>query len=469
MASSETNIELSRAVDGGHGARSTSQHSSRTHHTDETSVSTSEVEQPSLPPVDGGKAAWLVLAGCCLIQAPVWGFPLSFGIFQEYYTSGRAELKGSTSSIAVIGTSASGILYLSAPIMFTLLTRYPRMRRFCGPVGLVITVVSLVLSSLASSVWQLIATQGVLCAIGSGLLYSPTTLYLDEWFIRRKGLAYGVMGGAKSLTGVVLPFIMSASLEKYGFRTTLRAWAVALFLMTSPLLMFLKPRLHLPATSAARPLDWSLLKSNTFWMLQTGNIIQSLGYFLPTTYLASYAARIGLTNVTGTLMVSILNATSVFGSVLIGILNDHMRVTNVILITTIGSTLAVIIFWGLYTHVAMLAVFAIIYGFFAGGYSSTWPGIQKTMKDEIPSIETGLVFGLLAGGRGIGNVISGPLSVLLLEAKWPESGKSFGFNTEYGPVILFTGATALFGGWSWIWRTLEKAHIACSVPRRSSD
>lgn len=34
---------------------------------------TSEIEQPTLPPADGGRAAWLMLASCCLIQLPVWG------------------------------------------------------------------------------------------------------------------------------------------------------------------------------------------------------------------------------------------------------------------------------------------------------------------------------------------------------------------------------------------------------------
>ena len=33
----------------------------------------SEIEQASLPPADHGKAAWLVLAGCSIIQLPVWG------------------------------------------------------------------------------------------------------------------------------------------------------------------------------------------------------------------------------------------------------------------------------------------------------------------------------------------------------------------------------------------------------------
>lgn len=33
----------------------------------------SEIEQPALLPADGGRAAWLMLASCCLIQLPVWG------------------------------------------------------------------------------------------------------------------------------------------------------------------------------------------------------------------------------------------------------------------------------------------------------------------------------------------------------------------------------------------------------------
>jgi hypothetical protein len=33
----------------------------------------SEVDMQSLPPADHGRQAYLVLAGCTLIQAPVWG------------------------------------------------------------------------------------------------------------------------------------------------------------------------------------------------------------------------------------------------------------------------------------------------------------------------------------------------------------------------------------------------------------
>ncbi|KAI9801917.1 MAG: hypothetical protein M1833_002232 [Piccolia ochrophora] len=229
-------------------------------------------------------------------------------------------------------------------------------------------------------------------------------------------MAYGNMGAAKSLSGVILPVIVAKSLDLYGFRTTIRAWTAGVFILTAPLLLFVKPRLRAPQSSAPRQLDLSFLKFTSFWMLQAGNVTQSLGYFLPTTYLASYAHTVGLSTLTGTLLISVLNGTSPCGSIIIGILNDHMHFTTAILISAVGSTVAVLLFRGLSTQVAMLAVFSVVYGFFAGGFCLTWPGVLTEMKHESPALEAELVFGLLAGGRGVGNVVSGPLSVALLDA-----------------------------------------------------
>ncbi|CAI7597155.1 unnamed protein product [Penicillium bialowiezense] len=425
-----------------------------------------EIEQPALAPADEGKAAWLMLFSSCLIQVPVWGFSTVFGIFQQYYTT-HDVLKGSKGDLATVGTTSTGLLYLLSPVIFTLLTRYPRLQYYCAHTGLVITVIGCLLSSFSVQVWHLIATQGVICAIGNGLLFSPSSLYLDQWFIRRKGLAIGIMWAAKSITGVLLPFIASACLNKYGSSTTLQAWTVITLLTTLVTLPFMKPRVPISPTAAARPLDLGFLKQRTFWMLQAGNIIQSFGYFLPTTYLPSYSTdTVGLSQTTGTMLVSLFNATSVVGGIALGVLCDRFSVTNIMLLSSVGSALSVFLFWGMasssgsdssQTAVGLLAVFSITYGFFAGGFSSTWSGVITQIKSESsPSLETGLVFGLLAGGRGIGNVISGPLSTILLHSGSLGSsnglGGSTGYETQYGTLILFTGITAFFGAWSWMWR-----------------
>lgn len=65
-----------------------------------------------------------------------------------------------------------------------------------------------------------------------------------------------------------------------------------------------------------------------------------------------------------------------------------------------------------------------------------------------------MVFAFLAMGRGVGNVVSGPLSEALIKGE-PWLGQAFGgYGSGYGPLIAFTGASAFFGGGSFVWKRL---------------
>lgn len=338
------------------------------------------------------------------------------------------------------------------PLTFTLLTGYPQLRRYCGPLGLLLNALSLILSSYATSVWQLIITQGFLNALGSGLLFAPTSLYLSEWFIHRKGMAYGVIWAGKSGAGVAFPFLTTYFLNHYGAPKTLRIWCIASTILTFPLLFFLKPRLPLPTTHTPRPLSFKFLKHPTFWALQTGNIIQSFGYLLPSTYLPSYAHQLGLPSLTGAILVALFSLASTPGGIVHGILCDRSSPSLVILLSSLGSALAVFVFWGVAAEkpLPLLIIFALVYGFFAGGFSSTYPGVEKELKNQDDSLDTGLVIGCLLGGRGVGYVVSGPASGGLLGA-WRASG-SWGGGNEYRGVVLVTGITAVLGGMGWEWK-----------------
>lgn len=41
----------------------------------------------SLPPIDGGRDAWLFLAAGTVVEALTWGTPASIGVLHEYWTS----------------------------------------------------------------------------------------------------------------------------------------------------------------------------------------------------------------------------------------------------------------------------------------------------------------------------------------------------------------------------------------------
>jgi MFS family permease len=86
-----------------------------------------------------------------------------------------------------------GLMYLTSPLIFSFFAWYPNLRRRCITIGLIIMCLSLGLSSLSQTVPQLIASQGVFYAIGGALCYSPVVAFMDEWFVKRKGLAFGIM------------------------------------------------------------------------------------------------------------------------------------------------------------------------------------------------------------------------------------------------------------------------------------
>lgn len=380
------------------------------------------------------------------------GYSVSFGIFQEYYSDPMHGIDASTGAIATVGSVQMGIMYLMMPIIFMILNKYPHLRRWCGPLGLVLTMASLSASAFVGSMGGLIATQGALYSIGCGLLFSPISLYMDEWFIERKGLAYGVMWSGKSSVGVAMPFVFSSLLRRFGLRATILSWAVASAILISPTLFFLRPRIPLASTSRSRPLSFAFLRHTSFWMMQLGIIVQSLGYLMPSTYLASYASAIGLSSVTGPILVALFSMASVPGSLVHGMLGDKLSATKVILLSSFGSAVPVFLLWGLGRQLSTMIVFVILYGFFAGGFSSTWSSMLHEIKRDDRAADTSLVFGLLLGGRGLGYMLGGPISGSLLSVKGALTEEPLGYATKYGLMILCTGITAIMGAWAPLWK-----------------
>jgi MFS family permease len=328
-----------------------------------------------------------------------------------------------------------GTMYFGSGACFVALQWWPAFRRRSAGIGLAILALGLVTSSFADSVWHLILTQGALYAIGGILLYSSVVLLIDEWFVRKKGIAFGVMWAGTGFSGISVPYIFSWGLSHFSFRTMLRVWAVVVVVLCAPLLYYVKPRVPISQASSVRRFNLNFVVSRKFLFLELGNIFEGLGYFVPSIYLPTYARSL-----------AVLNGAAVFGCIFIGILVDRYHVTTVLLISSIGAVVSVLVFWGLATSVPLLLVFSAAYGFFAGSYSSCWTGVIKEVKKDHSAANTGIIFSFLAAGRGIGSIACGPLSEALLKNRAWEGEAALGYGTGYGGLIVYTGVTALLGG-----------------------
>lgn len=336
-------------------------------------------------------------------------------------------------------------MYMDITIIFALLKYFPRLRLWATPIGLVVMCLALGLGSFSNNVAHLILTQGILYAIGGGFAWTPILFFIEEWWVRRRGFAYGVTMAGLGMSGAILPVILEWLLHRFGFRTTLRVCALSFVALNFPILFFFKPRLPLSQTSQSRGFDMSFWKTSNYLILQSGNIVQSLGYFLPAIYLPTFARSLGASNLESIVTIILLNAAAFIGSLCMGLAVDKYHVTTCLLVSAVGSTVGVFLFWGLSTSLPLLYIFCLVYGAFAGCNSSTWSAIIRDTKERRRGADSGMVFACLSAGKGVGNLCSGPLSEALLHAGTWKAGMAYG--SGYGALIVFTGTTALLGGW----------------------
>lgn len=245
-----------------------------------------------------------------------------------------------------------------------------------------------------------------------------------------------------------MPFVLQALLDSYGYRVTLRAVAVALTFLTGPLIPLLKGRV--PSSSGQRVAthrwNWTFFRSPQFWVYSISNLLQGFGYFFPSLYLPSYASSIGLGGTSGALLLALMSIFQVGGQFVFGLLSDSKVPLDLLAsISTVMAAIACIAIWRLAESLPVLLIFAMIYGFFGAGFTATWARMSMSVTEDDNAGP--IVFSLLNFGKGIGNVLAGPIGGALIAngRMVEEKGRA-----EYRWVVVFT-STCMFASAGMIW------------------
>ena len=266
---------------------------------------------------------------------------------------------------------------------------------------------------------------------------------MNEWWIQRRGMAFGVITSAAGASGIAMPLIIEALLDKYGYKTTLRAIAVAMVFLTGPLIPLLKGRIPPSQTTARTRTDWSFATKPLFFVYCTANAVQGLGFFFPSLFLPSYATSIGLTAKQGALLLALMSFAQVLGQWTFGFLSDKVTLNPLLLLSTLVAAVATFLSWGLACDLAPLIIFALIFGFFAYGFNS----MRARMGTAVSEEQTGALatFGILVSCQGVGNVLAGPISAALLHGGVRRDRYA---AMKYRPMVVFTGICMLLSALS---------------------
>ncbi|MCJ1382425.1 hypothetical protein MMC17_005538 [Xylographa soralifera] len=370
------------------------------------------------------------------------GFPLSYGVFQNYYFE-HEPFRGNK-NIQIVGTVATGITYLGALFTTPFVKKYQRYQRHMVCLGWSLCIVSLIAGSFATQIGTLIFTQGILYGTGVLILYYPLLSMVNEWFVQKRGLAYGILSCATGVTGVAFPFIIEALLMRYGYATTLRALGIGIAILTGPCLPMLRGRLPPSQESAMQKTDWSFLKTPLFCLYATSNLCQAMGYWFPGLFLPSYATSLGLSPATGALLLALFSMAQVGGQLTFGFLSDgRLPLHFLLLLSPLVSAIAAFTLWGFSHSLPPLSVFSLIYGFFGAGYVVLWGRMGMALSDDpTAALATYSVF---AFQKGIGNVLAGPISAAVLLGN--TNTTSYGV-LRYQNIIILTGAGMLLSSLS---------------------
>ncbi|KAJ9122473.1 hypothetical protein QFC22_001900 [Naganishia vaughanmartiniae] len=340
----------------------------------------------SLPPVDGGRDAWLFLAAATTIEVLVWGLPFSVGVLREYWSRELfpTEVYHGDTMLTLAATLQTGLLYMLGVVFGPLGSAYPQYRWQLMLVGLAGASLSIVLSAFATQPWHLVVTLGLLYPL-AGLFYMPAAILLFEWFQQRRGMASGIMYAGTGAGGTVFPFIVQALLRGFGYKAAMISLGLGFFAIGAIAIIPVKPRvpigrarsdldaLSTTSRSHLRPkVDWSFLRRNTFYAFGGSILLSSLGNFLPTVWIPTFAADLGVDKPDGTTLLAILNAASVPGLLLLGYLTDHWPLRMVITLSCLGSAAACLLLWGFSTNSGVLIAFVVIFGLLGPSFSAVW-------------------------------------------------------------------------------------------------
>ena len=271
--------------------------------------------------------------------------------------------------------------------------------------------------------------------VGFVTLYYPIISMADEWWVARKGMAFGIIASAAGASGTVMPLIINALLKKYGYKTTLRAIAVAMVILTGPLIFALKGRLTHSERSTMTRTNWSFIRKPLFWVYCSSTLIQGLGFFFPSVYLPSYAADIGLSSTQGALILAVMAIAQVLGQFVFGYLSDkHLPVSALATVCSFMAMVASFALWGTAKSLGLLLTFSIVFGFFAYGFATMRVGMGRAVSDDSSGVVA--TFAILVFLQGVGNVLVGPISAGLLEKNVRVA--LYGINM-YKSLVIFTG------------------------------
>ena len=204
----------------------------------------------------------------------------------------------------------------------------------------------LALTFVMQTEWQLILIWGVMIGIGSGLFLTVlSTQVANRWFVKRRGLAVGILTAATATGQLVLLPVLAIFIQNYSWRAAILLifslsvvmfMVIALFMRSFPKDIALVPygqeeiAVEEPPISGRNPFKMAIssllegIRVKEFWLLAGSFFICGLSTSgLIGTHFISYCISFGIPLLVAASMLSFMGIFDLIGTTLSGWLSDR--------------------------------------------------------------------------------------------------------------------------------------------------
>ncbi|EGC45943.1 monocarboxylate permease-like protein [Histoplasma capsulatum var. duboisii H88] len=302
---------------------------------------------------EGGLQAYLVVFGSFMALFGTLGLANSLGSFLAWISTHQLKDYSQRSISWIFGIYTFLMFFGGLQIGPIFDAKGPR---FLVLAGAVMVTLSIALIGLCEEYWHFMVVWGIVGGISVSLVFTPAVASPGHFFYRLRGRATGIAATGGSVGGIVFPLMLQDLLPKVGFGWATRAVALVTLVSLTMGCILIKSRL--PKKKATRKNilpDFRILWEPQFALTTLGVFFIEWGLFIPIAYIPAYALAHGMSEKFSHQVLAILN------------IQYHDRDSGDLLL--ILRMLVVVRFHS----VAMLVVYALVFGFGSGSNISLTP------------------------------------------------------------------------------------------------
>ncbi|KAM0752063.1 monocarboxylate permease Mch4 [Meredithblackwellia eburnea MCA 4105] len=383
---------------------------------------------------DGGGTAWTQVFAVWILFFTSIGALYSWGVFQEALVR---EGVASSSTLAFIGSAQTVVEAVAAIPASRLVGRFGS--RNIALVGTFMCGLGPVIAgSCSHNVPALIISEGLVFGLGQCLIFFSGATLPSSWFLRKRGLATGIVYAGGGFGGAVFSIIASALIQRVGVPWTFRTMGLLFTALNVPAALLLKTRLpRQPLLPGGKIVEWAMFKDARFVLVVLSTALALFPLFCTAYFLPLYATSIGLSPTTGALLLAGFNLSSAVGRVGFGLGADRLfGPVNSLIICLLLISSTTLVIWPLSATIAPLAIYSVVNGISSGGFFSLTTGCVATLfgSKKLP-----VAFPLIVSFWSPGYFLGAPIAGYILGA----SGGANAGSRAFLPAMMYSGGLSM--------------------------